>query len=130
MTPDRFAAILAAYGADPTRWPDAERVAAETIARTADPRAIAGAAAFDTLLDDFTVVWPGADLVQRIVASAPRRRPWRILLPGFGLAAATAAFGIVAGVIVQPVAAPPIHGGETEALSYGWGGESGEEEGS
>lgn len=35
MTPERFEALLAAYGADPARWPAAERGAAQAFAERA-----------------------------------------------------------------------------------------------
>ena len=38
MNAERFASLLDAYGAEPRRWPDAERDAAQAFAR-ADPRA-------------------------------------------------------------------------------------------
>ena len=38
MDPQRFEALIAAYGATPARWPEEERMAADAFARN-DPRA-------------------------------------------------------------------------------------------
>jgi len=53
MTPKRVEAILAAYGSDPRRWPDAERAAAlALLVRSADGHARADAArGLDAALD-------------------------------------------------------------------------------
>ncbi|WCT72812.1 hypothetical protein PQ455_14375 [Sphingomonas naphthae] len=122
MTPERFAAILDAYGATPARWPEAEREGARAWAATAEGQRMLGEAArLDAMLDGDAVALPGAALLHRIAATAPlprRRRP-RLWWPGFGLAA-TAACGALAGALIQPLAAPPPHG-DGEALSYAWG---------
>lgn len=58
MTEDRFEALVAAYGADPMRWPDAERPAAQRLAATDSPRvsaALAEAEALDGMLAQATV---------------------------------------------------------------------------
>ncbi len=111
MTPDRLDAILAAYGAAPSHWPEAEREAAEAlIARSEPARAkLAAAAHLDRLLDAAPPV-PDADaLAARLRAMmpersadvvpfaprAPRPRPWHTT----GLArAAVVALAVIGGV--------------------------------
>ena len=72
MTPDRVMALLDAYGADPARWPDAERDAAMAMIN-ADPALAARrdeAAALDGLLMQAETPQPSADLARRILESA------------------------------------------------------------
>jgi hypothetical protein len=74
MPLDRFAALLDAYGADPARWPDAERAGAHALLdRSAEARARRdAAAALDALLDRAAAVQPSSALAARILAQAPR----------------------------------------------------------
>ncbi|MCP5433656.1 MAG: hypothetical protein H6923_10350 [Alphaproteobacteria bacterium] len=77
MNAERFARILEAYGADPRRWPAAERAACEAFA-AADPQA--GAAlgaerALDELLDALPPVAPSLALRTRILSATPRATP-------------------------------------------------------
>ena len=74
MTTERFAALLDAYGADPARWPDAERAGARTLLeRSAEARARRdAAAALDVLLDRAETAQPSPALAERILAQAPR----------------------------------------------------------
>ena len=113
MTAERFHALIAAYGADARRWPEAERAAAEAfaaacpgIARTA----LEKAGAIDALLHASPVRSPSAMLRDRVIASAAdaglkARREGRRWLDRLGLAfgagwAAAACAGIAAGVIM------------------------------
>ena len=113
MTSERFLALVAAYGADPRRWPDAEREAARAFAAadaaTAGP-ALAEADAADALLHASRVAHPSIALRDRVIASAAEaglkaRREGRRWLDrlaitmGAGWAAAACA-GIVAGVMM------------------------------
>jgi hypothetical protein len=77
MTLDRFAVLLDAYGADPARWPDAERAAARALLdRSSEARARRdAAAALDALLDRAATVEPSSALAERILAQAPQRPP-------------------------------------------------------
>jgi hypothetical protein len=110
MTPDRFRTIVAAYGAEPRRWPATERDAAQAWAgaHAAEADAIlAVAAPLDAWLARDGTAAPDVALVDRIVASAPvpvlagrsplasgTGRNWRrgrvwwssVVLAGFGLA--------------------------------------------
>jgi hypothetical protein len=108
MSKERFAAILAAYGADPRRWPSEERAPAAAFARSADMRAeLAGARAVDALLAlDAAAPTAEAKLVARILAAAPRalaRFDWRA--PAMALAACAVAgvlIGYGAGAMAPP----------------------------
>ena len=113
MTSERFLALVAAYGADARRWPEAERAAARAFA-AAEPHAaapaLAEADAADALLHASRVAHPSMALRDRVIASAAeaglraRRegRRWldRLTLTlGAGWAAAACA-GVVAGVMM------------------------------
>ncbi len=113
MTSERFLALVAAYGADAWRWPEAERAAAEAFATTepgtAGP-ALTEADAADALLHASRAAHPSMALRDRVIASAAgaglkaRRegRRWldRLALTlGAGWAAAACA-GMVAGVMM------------------------------
>lgn len=92
----RFEQLVAAYGAQPQRWPELERRAAEMLLES-DPRAarlLADADALDAILFVHQAPAPSAALHARIVASAPRRRIGRSArLWWSGLAMALAAGG-------------------------------------
>lgn len=113
MTSERFLALVAAYGADARRWPQAERAAAEAFA-AAEPGvagpALAEAGAADALLHASRVAHPSMALRDRVIASAAEAglkagregRRWLdrlVLTMGAGWAAAACA-GIVAGVMM------------------------------
>ncbi len=71
VTVSRFGEILDAYGAEPQRWPVAEREAAlALLARSAPARQQqASAAALDAFLDRADVPAPSADLKSRALAA-------------------------------------------------------------
>ncbi|ALM86190.1 hypothetical protein [Bordetella sp. N] len=74
MTPDRFRTIVEAYGAEPRRWPAAERGAAQAWAdahRAEAAAILAAAAPLDAWLAQDAAAAPDAALFERIVASAP-----------------------------------------------------------
>ncbi len=105
MNIDRFAVILEAYGADPRRWPEAEREAAIALLRQdeAARRLMDDAGELDHALDAYRVRAPGAIIHERVLAAAPRGRSWvrfpgwaRLWAPGAGLAAAGLA-GLLVG---------------------------------
>jgi len=113
MTSERFLALVAAYGADARRWPEAERAAAQAFA-AAEPHAaapaLAEADAADALLHASRVAHPSMALRDRVIASAAgaglkaRRegRRWLdrlVLTLGAGWAPGRRA-GIVAGVMM------------------------------
>lgn len=113
MTSERFLALIAAYGADARRWPEAERATAQAFAvaeASAVSPALAEADAADALLHASRVTHPSAALRDRVLASAvgaglkARRegRRWldrMVLSLGAGWAAAACA-GVAAGVMM------------------------------
>ena len=113
MTSERFLALVAAWGADARRWPEAERAAAQAFA-AAEPAiarpALAEADAADALLHASRVAPPSMALRDRVIASAAgaglkARREGRRWLDRLALAlgagwAAAACAGIVAGVMM------------------------------
>jgi hypothetical protein len=109
MNAERFAAILEAYGAEPRRWPAAERRAAEAFGATPEgDRLLADAASLDEALLAHVVPGPGPELRARVLDAHPRERrgflglaPWRFeWAPGAGLAAAGVA-GLLFGVVLS-----------------------------
>ncbi|EDP63684.1 hypothetical protein BAL199_26167 [alpha proteobacterium BAL199] len=117
VTADRVRALLAAYGANPDRWPSAERDDARRLVAL-DPALaaeVADAAAFDTLLDTLPTPAPSPALRVALKDIPERARfgwtdrlaglwpffgaPWR---PAAGLVAA-AVIGIVVGVTTSDV---------------------------
>lgn len=113
MTPDRFRQIVAAFGAAPHRWPEAERDAALALAHDdGEAQAIlAREADLDRMLDACRVAPAGGALVGTIIASARpgRRLNWTMIGQGLGLAGAGLA-GMVAGALLMMASAfsPPI----------------------
>jgi hypothetical protein len=113
MTSERFLALVAAYGADARRWPEAERAAAQAFA-SSNPAAVGPALddadAADALLHASRVVHPSMALRDRVIASAAEaglkaRREGRRWLDRLALAlgagwAAAACAGIFAGVMM------------------------------
>ncbi len=116
VTADRVRVLLDAYGADPGRWPEAERDAALRVMAT-DPGLaadVAAAAEVDVLLDALPDPAPSPALrvslkdipdharsgwLDRLAALWPFEAPWR---PAAGLVAA-AVVGIVVGVSMPDV---------------------------
>lgn len=113
MTAERFLALVAAYGADARRWPEAERTAAATLA-AAEPEtaraALVEADLTDALLHASRTAHPSTALRDRVIASAAEAglkagregRRWldRLALTlGAGWAAAACA-GVVAGLMM------------------------------
>jgi hypothetical protein len=105
VTKERFEALAEAYGGDIARWPADVRDAAAVL-MTAEPEFAQGVlgreSGLDAALDGWPRPTPSRDLIERIVATAPRPRPRRTgwLMPlslGAGLAAACAA-GLIVGV--------------------------------
>jgi hypothetical protein len=101
MSRDRFEEIVAAYGADPRRWPEGERAAAEAFGR-ADPvaaRLLDEEWALDSLLLGHAVADPSAALTARILTRRPQTARWtraRLWWSALALGLAGAS-GVVAG---------------------------------
>lgn len=73
MTPERFTALLEAYGADPRRWPEAERAEALALLAAGPPvlrQQLQEAAWLDARLDASPVAAPDETLIARIAAGA------------------------------------------------------------
>ncbi|CAE6719540.1 hypothetical protein [Paraburkholderia haematera] len=139
MTPERFHQIVEAYGADPRRWPQQERAAAEAWAaahRAEAAAVLADAAGIDAWLAADKVDPPGAALKQRIIGSAPVRQPivprrrwwWSgAAVAGVGLlGGAAGAFAVSFFVLTGTV--PPAHEFSYSTSSFGgssadWSGE-------
>jgi hypothetical protein len=91
MTLARLAELLDAYGAEATRWPAAERAAAEALVAN-DPRGAElqrAARSLDQHLDMFEVPEPSANLQARVLEIPIRHAvaPARFVLAGWRLAA-------------------------------------------
>lgn len=100
MDRNRFEAIVAAYGADPRRWPEDERLAAQRLAAI-DARAaslLADAAALDQALDaaqgEPDVALLGARIVKRYKARQSLASPASV---SFWALAASAVLGLAIG---------------------------------
>ncbi|CAE6823573.1 hypothetical protein [Paraburkholderia nemoris] len=133
MTPERFHQIVEAYGADPRRWPQQERAAAEAwaAAHRAEAEALlADAAGIDAWLAADKVDPPHAALQQRIIGSAPGRRPDAPRRKLWWSGAAVAGVGVLGGVagafavsfFVLTGTVPPVH--ESSYLTSSFGGSS------
>lgn len=124
MTPERFRTIVDAYGADPRRWPEAERAAAEVWAEMHEAEAnavLAESASLDAWLTSHTVAPPERALVERVIADAtPSKRPrkdhrqrvrlwWQgAAFAGIGLAGGLAG-GFAVSFFVLTGTPPPAH---------------------
>lgn len=109
MTPERFRAIIEAYGATPQRWPAAERAAAESFARR-HPEAkslLLSEAELDDLLGRYPVQPPGCALTGAVIASALpfRTSSFGYILKGFGFISAGLA-GAIAGALLMMMYTP------------------------
>ncbi|AXF16920.1 hypothetical protein PQQ88_24125 [Paraburkholderia caledonica] len=133
MTPERFHQIVEAYGADPRRWPQQERAAAQAWADAHRAQAdayLAVAAELDTWLAADHVAPPDAALQQRIIGSAPRRRPAAQRRAWWWSGAAVAGVGLLGGAagalavsfFVLTETVPPMH--ESSYLTSSFGGSS------
>lgn len=93
MTEERFFQILEAYGADPSRWPEAEREAAEAFAaahRPAVEAAMLGEARLDALLGP-----AAADVPELLERRILRSFPGPAAVPRWQIPVATAAVLLV-----------------------------------
>jgi hypothetical protein len=112
MTPERFAHLAAAYGAQLQRWPAEERAAAQRLLASDDAHAKAAlqqAQWLDGQLDGYRLAAPSPQLVQQIVASAsPPPSLWGRwfgwLFPASFVGVGVA--GVLAGMLVASLALP------------------------
>ncbi|MCE4056404.1 hypothetical protein [Pseudomonas sp. Au-Pse12] len=123
MTPERFAYLADAYGADLQRWPAGEREAAQAL--LGDGNALAAEALrqarwLDSQLDSYQLAAPGPALAQRIIAAAAtaprgasfwqRYAGWLASLGWVGVGLTGVAAGMLAVALSLPLSA------STEAL--------------
>ncbi|QCP50834.1 hypothetical protein FAZ95_17755 [Trinickia violacea] len=137
MTPERFQAIVEAYGADSRRWPAAERASAQAWAERHRQEAdalMADSAWLDACLASDPAPQPSDALVARVVALAPasagrrsaakksRRWVWwsGAAFAGVGLAGGLAGALAVSFFVVTGSVPPPEH--ESPFLSTSFGG--------
>ncbi len=89
----RFEDLIAAYGADAKRWPEAERAAAEAFAARA-PDALQDARVIDALLDLDAPAPASLPLLRKVLARTPKPAlTWRAAVA----LAACAMFGLAVG---------------------------------
>lgn len=110
MDLDRLSTLLDAYGADRTRWPEAERAAAWALIENDDKaRALYDEArTLDKLLSRASTIEPSPELKAAVLADAGRpRESWLQALWPFGpvwkpvsALAAAIMLGIIAGVVL------------------------------
>ncbi len=75
---ERLVQVLAAYGAEPARWPAEERVELVAIASEYPDARMRSAAQLDTVLDALPAVGISADLTQKVIAAVP---PSTVMVP-------------------------------------------------
>jgi hypothetical protein len=98
MNAERFRAIVEGYGADPKRWPEAERAVAQDFATLPEAAAVlAEARGLDALLDaSDEAAAASLGFVRNVIAAAPKPRPamsWR----SYAAMAACALLGLALG---------------------------------
>lgn len=121
MNRERFQQVLAAYGADPQRWPDSERAALEAYAAAnADAAALlADARDIDALLDvTREPLAPNPQLASRVLNAAPRKATRTVSFDTRArwALAACALLGVVAGFGGGRLA-PSASADDTEAMA-------------
>jgi hypothetical protein len=134
LDPERFRALLEAYGSRFASWPASERAGAEALLlQSAEARGwVVEHARLDAWLDSAISIEPSASLLRR-VAEIPLRHPsrsfWARLRPRNALAALSAAamMGVVTGLAAPD---PWFDGGsgvtdEDDAMT--WNGDLGDE---
>lgn len=112
LSPDRFRALVDAYGARPANWPSDERPQmADLVATEAWARAcLEEADRLDALMDSAPILGDAGRVRDAVLAAAPKMlahvRLWRWMrAAGLGLGlAASAASGLAVGVVIAPVA--------------------------
>lgn len=120
MSPERFATLIEAYGAEPSRWPAEERAAALGFIDQ-NPELAGPLLQTAAWLDDLFVLPetapPSTFLRERIVASAGKAKTgWhraRLWLQGTGLAGVSLA-GMLTGAILINMASPSHWRGDDE----------------
>tara|TARA_R110000868_G_scaffold12142_3_gene58884 strand:+ start:5256 stop:5657 length:402 start_codon:yes stop_codon:yes gene_type:complete len=106
MTEERFRQILSAYGANPQRWPSAERAQAEAFAAR-HPAQLAAALAAEAELDALlgkAERQPGELLQRRILRSLPEVTVWnwRALVAAAAALVLGVMLGFSSGALITP----------------------------
>ena len=99
MNRERFEQIVAAYGADPRRWPQAERAAAEAFAAANTDAAalMADEVGLDRMLDHAAHVPDTSALSARILSQTPARAARAFDTRAIVALAACAVCGVIIG---------------------------------
>jgi hypothetical protein len=107
MTPERLARILEAYGAEPSRWPAAERDDALALI-VSDENLSKQALALDRTLDRYAVPCPDAAMVSRALAGIAAPAPGSLLRRWWfaPLLAGAGALGMAAGTLLLALMPP------------------------
>lgn len=112
MTPERFAYLADAYGADLRRWPDAEQAPAQALLRSGNVHAretLQQARWLDSQLDSYQPLVADAALVRQIRRSAVRGESFWSRYAGWlspaGLVGVGIA-GVVTGMLVASMSVP------------------------
>jgi len=106
MNIERFKVLVEAYGADPARWPEAERVAALLFAEESEEarEALAQAAMFDRVLDAAETQPSTRALEDRILATFSERKTVPVVMTIWGglrwVQAGALAFSLALGLAV------------------------------
>lgn len=128
MNEARFFELLSAYGAEISRWPEAERFQAEQLMKTGPHRLRdlwESERAFDRLLALDCVATPSVGLESRILAAAPSGGPQQIrrrveaTFPRWAAGGALAASLLVGFIVGYVVEGRPSSAGATEMLALG-----------
>lgn len=112
MTPERFAHLADAYGADLQRWPAQEQGSARALLDSGHPSARAAmdeAGWLDTQLDSYHVVLAGPELARQIRQSAPQPKSFWARYAGWLSPAGVVGVGIagiVTGMLVASMSVP------------------------
>lgn len=124
MTPERFAELVDIYGAEPRRWPEAQRQSAvafmENRPEEVEP-VLRAARKLDAILDRYVVPGPGARLIGVIMESAPlvRTAARRVQLWRQGASfAAVGLAGALAGALAIAVLIPTSVPGDEDNGAY------------
>ena len=114
MTIDRLRTILEAYGADPSRWPGADRAdAVALLERSAEARSLRDEAArLDAMLDAAPAAAPSEALAGRVLDGVPastqrRGRRWTAMLAPVA-AAALVVLWLTRAPTTTPTGAPTL----------------------
>lgn len=127
MTDERLLTLIAAYGADPSAYSEAEQADARALLLAAPERfaeAIDGEQSLDALFARLPEIAPSEAFEAKLIASGPvpartekRARSWGLRWPAIGGALASLAVGLTAGLTVAaPASASDTTAEEVDTL--------------